>query len=166
MGRFAFDRLSIDQNDSGGPVLATRLKLSPRLVRGGHIYDVKYLGETIVRGSPDPEHDAARALVARGIVGIAVTVDATGAPRMRFDIETFAGTRTVERDRSGLSIEPWRRWLSATRVAIATGRSHPRTGEGSGEDAPSILGPTWEFRGPVPYRPRDLRGPFPKTSAS
>jgi hypothetical protein len=65
-------------------------------------------GERIIDGSRDPEHDSARVLVARGITGTAATIDAsTGATRMRFGIERFASTCTVERA-NGLSIERWR----------------------------------------------------------
>jgi hypothetical protein len=90
--------------------VTSRLILRPRSTRRGDRYDVEYLGELIVIGSADPEHAAARALVNRGIGGSAETIDgATGEVRMRFAIERFAGTRTVERNSGGLATEPWRR---------------------------------------------------------
>lgn len=97
-----------------------RLILHPRLTRRGYRYDVEYLGELIVVGSADPEHDAARVLLAYDITGVAETVDAnTGKPRMRFGIEHFAATRTVERRGGGLSTEPWQ--------PMPSGSSHPRS---------------------------------------
>ena len=81
----------------------------PRLSKSGYRYDVEHDGELIVVGSDDPQRDAARKLVARGISGRAETIDGkTGKLRMRFDIEAFAATRTVERNAGGISIEPWR----------------------------------------------------------
>ena len=47
-------------------------------------YDLLLDGETIVSNSRDPEHDLARALLARGIKGVVEVVDgATGKPRSR-----------------------------------------------------------------------------------
>src|SRR6188768_2081610 len=42
-------------------------------------YDVRLYEEVIVRGSRDPEHDAARVLLARGITGPMVTTRANGS---------------------------------------------------------------------------------------
>ena len=100
--------------------MTTRLILHPRLTRCGYRYDVEHEGLLIVVGSGDPEHDAARALLALGITGKAETIDANnGKPRMRFDIAAFAKTRTVERRGGGLSVEPWQ--------PMPSGRSHPRS---------------------------------------
>ena len=46
-------------------------------------YDVRLCEEVIVRGSRDPEHDAARALLARGITGPMTTMRANGMVCMR-----------------------------------------------------------------------------------
>lgn len=76
--------------------------------RVGYRYDVILGGDVIVRRSGDPEHEAARALRSRGLSGTFRTTDfVTGKPRMILDIEKTAGLRTVERDRGGLSIEPY-----------------------------------------------------------
>ena len=56
-----------------------------------YVYDVIYDGETIVTGSPDPDFDLARALLARGITG---KVRLGG--RTLIDIEKAAKLRTSE----------------------------------------------------------------------
>jgi hypothetical protein len=72
-------------------------------------YDVQLGEEVIVRGSRDPEHDAARALLARGITGPMTTTRANGMVCMRFaSIEKTAGLTVVERSSGGLTIERWR----------------------------------------------------------
>jgi hypothetical protein len=59
--------------------------------RHWYAYDVLLDGETIVSDSRDPEHDLARALLARGIKGVAEVIDGkTGKPRSRINIETAA----------------------------------------------------------------------------
>ena len=100
-------------------------------------------GELIVVGSRDPEHDAARKLVARGVTGRAETIDGnTGQPRLYFDIERFAATRTVERNAGGFSIEPWRPMPSEiSHGGSQTSVSHPGGREVAGEaERPSLTG--------------------------
>lgn len=59
--------------------------------RHWYAYDVLLNGETIVSNSHDPEHDLARALLARGIKGVAEVIDGkTGKPRSRVNIERAA----------------------------------------------------------------------------
>jgi len=59
--------------------------------RHWHAYDVLLDGEIIVANSRDPEHDLARALLARGIKGVAEVIDGkTGKPRSRVNIERAA----------------------------------------------------------------------------
>ena len=65
--------------------------------RNGYIYSVVYNGQLLVEHSRDPECDAARALLARGIMGRLVMCDGkTGKPRTIIDIEMAAKLRTVE----------------------------------------------------------------------
>jgi hypothetical protein len=60
-------------------------------------YSVTFDGETVVKGSRDPETDLARALVARGITGMVMVLDAdTGEHRTTVNIEKAAKLRTVE----------------------------------------------------------------------
>jgi hypothetical protein len=74
----------------------------------GYRYDVLLGDEVIVSRSRDPEHDAARVLRARGLRGRLRTIDFTkGRHRMTLDIEKAAGLRVVERDRGGITVEPY-----------------------------------------------------------
>ena len=78
-------------------------------------YAVRLGDVVIVDSSRDPEHAAARALLARGITGRMTTLDASGNPRMHFDIETAAGHSVTEGDR-GLQLQRWKadpRWSLA-----------------------------------------------------
>lgn len=73
----------------------------------GQLYDVLLDGEPIVSGSRDPEHDAARALLARGITGTMQTVGEDGSRRMRLDIEKAAPWAMTERDRGSIGCGRW-----------------------------------------------------------
>ena len=56
-----------------------------------YAYDVTLNGETIVADSRDPEHDLARALLARGIKGVAKVLDGvSGKHRSSVNIEIAA----------------------------------------------------------------------------
>ena len=74
-------------------------RLHPKWVGGrdGYRYSVICRGELIVDGSRDPECDAARALLARGIAGKLTLLDGkTGKPRIIVDIEKCAGLMVKE----------------------------------------------------------------------
>ena len=59
--------------------------------RHWHAYDVLFDGDLIVSDSHDPEHDLARALLARGLTGTVTLIDGkTGKPRTTIDIEKAA----------------------------------------------------------------------------
>jgi hypothetical protein len=75
-----------------------------------YVYDVQLLdGELIVTGSTDPETDLARALLARGIVGVLELLDAvTGKPRTIIHIENAAKIRTAEDRNRGPRFVKWR----------------------------------------------------------
>jgi hypothetical protein len=60
-------------------------------------YSVTFDGETVVKGSRDPETDLARALLAKGITGKVRVMDAnTHGHRSTVDIEKAAKVRAVE----------------------------------------------------------------------
>ena len=62
----------------------------------GARYRVTYLGATLVESARDPEFEACRALLARGITGTLVTYSPGGSvPRMRVDIEK--GAKLIDR---------------------------------------------------------------------
>lgn len=69
---------------------------------------VTFEGEQLLT-SADPEHDACRALLARGITGTLVTRWKGAAhDAMRLDIERAAGFRTVDARKDGPRTAPWR----------------------------------------------------------
>lgn len=71
--------------------------------RDGYRYSVLYDGKLLVERSRDPETDAARALLAKGITGKLTMLDGkTGKPRTVINIEKAAGIITTEENRSGL----------------------------------------------------------------
>lgn len=91
-----------------GPVIARLIPLWKPRGRFGYAYDVELHGELIVAGSRDPEHDACRALQARGITGKLQLIDGnTGKPRTRIDIEAGAKWRVSEEDTDGLRLRRW-----------------------------------------------------------
>ena len=76
-----------------------KARLHPIWVGGktGYVYSVIHDGELIVDRSRDPECDAARALVARGITGKLTLLDGkTGIPRTIINIEKAAKLRVRE----------------------------------------------------------------------
>ena len=92
---------------SGGTTL-TDVQLSPLAYgRRGQKYAVHWHGQIIVAASLDPEHDAARALLARGISGTMRTVDKAGVVRMMLDIEKAAKLTVIEEDSRGLRVRAW-----------------------------------------------------------
>ena len=63
----------------------------------GRAWHVEFDGELIVKDSNDPECDAARALLSRGITGTLVLLDPrSGKPRLYLNIEKAAGLRVKE----------------------------------------------------------------------
>ena len=59
--------------------------------RHWYAYDVEFAGDLIISNSRDPEHDLARALLAKGITGVVTLIDGkTGKPRTHVNIEKAA----------------------------------------------------------------------------
>jgi hypothetical protein len=90
--------------------METKARIHPRWVGGrdGYRYTVLFDGKLLVANSRDPEFDAARALVAKGITGKLTLCDGkTGRPRTIIDIERAAKLCTVERRRDGLRFEKY-----------------------------------------------------------
>ena len=72
-------------------------------------YSVAFDGDLIVEGSRDPEHDLARALLARGLTGKVTMLDAnTGKPRTVIDIERAAKLTVEENRRFGPRFAKWK----------------------------------------------------------
>ena len=62
-----------------------------KLKKGGEVYSVIFRGKLLVERSNDPECDAARALLAKGITGKLTMLDGkSGMPRTVIDIEQLA----------------------------------------------------------------------------
>ena len=85
-----------------------RATLTPPAKRGGTRYSVELDGEVVVSRSRDPEHDLARALLARGITGKVEVCRPDGSPGMIVDVERMAPWSVVEEDRDGLRLRRWR----------------------------------------------------------
>ena len=88
-----------------------KARLHPKWVGGkaGYLYSVIYEGKLIVERSRDPECDAARALLAKGITGTLILCDGkTGMPRMRLDIEKGARLMVREDRATSPRLVKWR----------------------------------------------------------
>ena len=71
--------------------------------RDGYRYSVLFDGQLLVERSRDPETDAARELLAKGVTGKLTLLDGkTGKPRTVINIEKAAKLVTTEENRSGL----------------------------------------------------------------
>jgi hypothetical protein len=113
----------------------TRAVIHCDAARHGYAWHVDFDGERIVTGSADPEYDACRPLLARGVAGRVEFIDGrTG--RLRFtlaSIEAAAGWRMAETAR-GLRLAKRReapRGLSRTRLIDPAG-TRDRATAGSG----------------------------------
>jgi hypothetical protein len=61
------------------------------LTPAGHMWNTTFEGEPLTRLSRDPEHEACRALLARGVTGRVTFIQAkTGTPGLSMDIEKGA----------------------------------------------------------------------------
>ena len=91
----------------------------------GYCYDVTYDGERVVTGSHDPEHDLARALLAKSVTGLVEIVEAeSGKPRTFVNVVPAAKWSVFDGQR-GLRRFCWKPFQ---RVAVV---SHsPEDGEG------------------------------------
>jgi hypothetical protein len=72
-----------------------------------YLYDVVFDGEHIITGSRDPECDAARALLARGIAGLIQIVDSAGKPRAHINVEKAAKLTAREDSHRGPRFAKW-----------------------------------------------------------
>jgi hypothetical protein len=68
----------------------------------GARYRVTYLGETLVESARDPEFEACRALIAKGVTGTLVTYSpGSSVPSMKVDIEKGAKLMTIDNATEG-----------------------------------------------------------------
>jgi hypothetical protein len=100
---------------ANGPPIRTAVTLvakTPRMMgsqrEDWYLYDVLLDGQPIVTGSRVPEYDLARALLGRGIAGIADVFDGTtGKHRTIVNIEAAARLTVREHRRHGLQVVKW-----------------------------------------------------------
>jgi len=86
----------------------------------GARYRVTYLGETLVESARDPEFEACRALIAKGVTGTLVTYSpGSSVPSMKVDIEKGAKLMTIDNATEG----------------PRTGRYRPHPNGGKADDA-------------------------------
>jgi hypothetical protein len=98
---------------SGASDVPLKVLIEAILVRGGYIYAPRLYGEVLLTNSRDPEHAAARALVARGHAGNFWTVDEkTGRRRMLVEIGKAARLTVTESDRRGGAPRPTAKQLA------------------------------------------------------
>ena len=83
-----------------------KARLHAKWKKNGYRYAVLFSGRLIVENSRDPEHDAARALVAMGVTGKLTLCDGkSGRPRTIIpDIEQAAGFSMSEESRDGFRL--------------------------------------------------------------
>jgi hypothetical protein len=78
-------------------------------------YRLTHNGVTLIESTKNPEFDAARALLARGIVGqLEIWRRGASSPAMRLDIEKGARLTVEEGDCEGLRFVRWRHYRSIT----------------------------------------------------
>ena len=114
-----------------------KARLHPHWVGGkaGYLYSVIYDGELIVNRLRDPECEAARALVAKGLTGKLTLLDGkTGIPRIVINIDKAAKLRTAEPDRGVVHFQKWAPFSLVNAPSPETG-SGATTLPGSGDRA-------------------------------
>jgi hypothetical protein len=87
-----------------------RIRIAPtHLTENGQRYRVSWAGKTLIESTRNPEHDACRALLARGITGrLEVWRAGTTFPASSIDIERGAGWTISETEEHGPRLVRWR----------------------------------------------------------
>ncbi len=82
--------------------------IEPTTIRGerGQHYRVHHAGEVLIEDCWNPEYDAARALLAKGVTG-KVEVWRGDQHASTIDVEVAAGLTVVENANSGPRLAPW-----------------------------------------------------------
>lgn len=100
-----------NRNDLNGAIMITEIILAEaRWSKAGTRYCVTlHDGEILIASARDPEHEAARELLNRGITGDLITRwSGSSTIAMRLDIETAAKSRIVEGARTPPLLAVWR----------------------------------------------------------
>ena len=112
-----------------------KARLHPHWIGGrtGYLYSVIYEGKLSVERAREPESDAARALVAKGITGELTLLDGkTGRPRTIVNIERAAKLRTAEPNRGVVHFQTWAPFSLVNAPSPETGlgaTTLPRSGD-------------------------------------
>jgi hypothetical protein len=95
----------------------------------GHRYRVTHAGTVLIDGSRNPEFDACRALLARGLRGrLEVWRKGAAFPAMVLDIEAAARLTVAETEREGPRFAPWRPFsVDDDQNAVLSSTGQPRT---------------------------------------
>ena len=96
----------------GEPSKAVEHRVELQLTRNagtGARYRVTYLGKTLVESARDPEFEACRVLLAKGVTGTLLTYTlGSSVPRMRVDIAMGAQLMTIDNVADGPRISRYR----------------------------------------------------------
>lgn len=103
---------------------------------------VVWRGETLIASCRDPEHAAARDLLARGVTG-ELRTNVNGTPSLTLDIETAAGLSTYETNK-GFVVARWKPF------------SHPSHRPQDGQIEPARYPPTREHKTPPQSAPASI----------
>jgi len=99
-------------------VKAHRIVIEPTSIRGerGQYYHVYFEGAVLIEDTWNPEFEARRALIARGITGCLETgrVGKTHRDMIVHDLVVAARYTVEENDKRGPLIVPWRPWVAPT----------------------------------------------------
>ena len=102
----------VGTSDPGEPSKAVEHRVELELTHNagtGARYRVTYLGKTLIESTRDPEFEACRALLAKGVTGILVAYSLGNAVhRMRIDIAKGANLMTIDNATNGPRIGRYR----------------------------------------------------------
>jgi len=114
--RTAITAKAIDGSEQKEKRLEHRVELELTHYAGTRArYRVTYLDKTLIQSTRDPELDACRALLAKGIKGTLVAYSPGGSfPRMRIDIEKGAQLMSIDNTADGPRIGRYRRHPKST----------------------------------------------------
>jgi hypothetical protein len=103
LGQVPMTAMAIKESEREGTTTEHRIEIEPtHYTSTGARYRVTYLGETLIESARDPEFQACRALLAKGVKGTLVTYSpGSSVPRMKVDIEKGAMLTVIESAREG-----------------------------------------------------------------
>jgi hypothetical protein len=89
--------------------VTTRITLEPSITSSGQRYRVFHEGHVLIENTHNPEYEACRALLAKGITGWLETYrKGTPYPAITLDIETGAKKTIIENATEGPRLASWR----------------------------------------------------------